>query len=206
MTTRGTLWLGFGTLTALLALFSVTVIFDLRGIQRDLYEQSEVARPRSAAARQMEIHLLGYALAVRSYLHLGEARFLDEASAEAQAVDERLAFYAQLARTPQHQALAARFAAGWREYRQAAERTVKGDAPPARQIHDLVRMRSALEKMLSDELQVEAQQTYNALKDVTASRVQALVRLAAFLLVLGVAIGLATATVVSRSVLRSSAP
>ena len=204
MSTRGKLWLGFGTLTALLVVFSITVIVDLRGIQRDLYEQSEVARPRSAAARQMEIHLLGYALALRSFLHAREPRFLEDARIEAVALDERLAFYAKLAGTPLQQELGTRFAAGWQAYKRRAERIAKAGAASAREMQDLVAMRMALEQTLSDEIQVDAQETYVRLKDVTASRVQALVRLAAFLLGLGVVLGLATGIAVSRSVLRGN--
>lgn len=201
MSTRAKLWLGFGMLTSLLALFSITVIIDLRGIQVDLHEQSEVARPRSAAARQMEIHLLGYALAVRSFLHLRDPNFLEEARREAVALEDRLAYYAKLAKTPRQQELAARFASAWQAYRRFAEDIVNGRAATAQEVQDLAATRMALEKTLSDEIQPEARRTYEQLKDATATRMHALVRLAAFLLVLGVAIGLATAIAVSRSVL-----
>lgn len=207
MGTRSRLYLGFGTLTALLALFSITVIVDLRGIQADLHEQSEVARVRSATARQMEIHLLGFALAARSYLHLGSPNFLDDARAEAGALGDRIAHYAKLSKTPRQRELGARFAAAWQTYRESVEQTVKsGRAASAQQLQDLVGMRVALEKTLRGEIQAEAQASYAQIKDATANRVQALVRLAGFLLVLGVAISAATAFVVSRSVLRSGPP
>ena len=205
MSARAKLWLGFGMLTALLALFSITVIIDLRGIQRDLYEQSEIARPRSATARQMEIHLLGYALAVRTYLDLRDARFLEAARGDAAALNERLADYTRLARTPRQQELAARFASTWKSYSELAERIVsRRGADSARDLEQLVAIRQALESALKREIQAEAQRAYEELKNATATRMQALVRLAAFLLFLGVAIGLATALVVSRSVLRNA--
>ena len=204
MSARAKLWLGFGMLTALLGLFSITVIIDLRGIQRDLYEQSEIARPRSATARQMEIHLLGYALAVRTYLDLRDARFVEAARRDAAALDERLADYARLARTPRQQELAARFASTWKNYSELAERIVGRRGDSARDLDQLVAMRQALESALKHEIQPEAQRNYEELKNATAARMQALVRLAAFLLFFGVALGLATALVVSRSVLPSA--
>ena len=201
MSTRAKLWFGFGLLTALLALFSITVIIDLRGIQRDLYQQSEVARPRSATARQMEIYLLGYALGVRSYLHSRDASLLEERRRDADALDKSIAHYAQLANTPAQREMGARFAAGWKEYRELAERIVSRGRGTPQQLKQLVAMRTGLEQAAS-EIQADAQAAYEELKNATASSMRALVRLAAFLLVFGVVIGLTTAIAVSRSVLR----
>lgn len=187
-------------LTALLAVFSITVIVDLRGIERDLYEQAEVARPRSATARQVEIHLLGYALAVRSFLHLKEARFLQDAGREAAALDAGIAQYAKLARTPRQQDLAARFSAGWKEYREFADRVTRHGQASSAESEKLVVLRLALEKLLNEEIQPEAAQAYDEIKTITSTRMQAIVRLAAFLLVAGLLIGGVVSIVVTRAV------
>ena len=190
-------------LTALLAVFSITVIIDLRVIERDLYEQSEVARPRSATARQMEIHLLGYALAVRSFLHLKDVGFLQDAGREAAALDAAIAQYAKLARTPRQQEPAARFSAGWKEYREFADRVTRRGQASSAESEKLVVLRLALEKLLNDEIQVEAAQAYDEIKSITLTRMQAIVRLAAFLLVAGLLIGGTVSIVVTRAVARA---
>lgn len=203
LSTRGKLWIGFGTLTALLGLFCVTVLYDLRAVERDLYEQAEIARPRSAAARQIEINLLGYALAVRSFLHLRDERFLEEAKREARDLDESLAQYTKLAVTARQRELADRFRTIWEDYRGFAERLMTQPSTSEGQAQELVSKRIALEKLVDAEIQLEARQTYDQTKAATAGRLRGLMRLAAFLLAAGMLVAVVTGVAVSRSILRA---
>ena len=205
LSTRGKLWIGFGTLTALLALFCIAVLYDLRAVERDLYEQAEVARPRSAAARQIEINLLGYALAVRSFLHLREARFLEEARREAQDLDDSVAAYARLAQTPRQRELVERFRALWEDYRGLTARLMTAGGASDADTQALVAKRVALEKLVDADIQLEARQSYDATKAATAGRLRALMRLAVFLLAAGLVVSAATGFAVSRSILRTEA-
>ena len=203
LSTRGKLWIGFGTLTALLGLFCVTVLYDLRAVERDLYEQAEVARPRSAAARQIEINLLGYALAVRSFLHLRDERFLEEAKREARDLDESLAQYKALAHTPRQRELAERFGGLWEDYRSFAARLMAQPSVSEGQAQEIVTKRVALEKLVDAEIQLEARHTYDETKAATAGRLRGLMRLAAFLLAAGMLVAVVTGIAVSRSILRA---
>lgn len=203
MTLRGKLWLGFGTLTALLVLFSCAVLFDLGAVERELYEQAEVARPRSAAARQMEINLLGYALAVRSFLHLREQRFFEEAKREAQELDVSLREYTMLARTVRQRQLAAHFEALWHDYKGFADGLTSRKRASDAESQQLIAMRVALENLLDTEIQVEARRTYDETKTATAARLSGVKRLAAFLLVASLIIGTAVGVAVTRAVSRA---
>ena len=61
MTTAQKLWLGFGALTALLVTITTATLLRVRTIEENLMRQVNVARPRSAAARELEIDVVGYA-------------------------------------------------------------------------------------------------------------------------------------------------
>ena len=69
MTTSQKLWLGFGTLTALLVLVLVfvAIIVRVRSIEGQMGELGD-ARNLSAVALELEINTLGYPLNVRAYL------------------------------------------------------------------------------------------------------------------------------------------
>ena len=202
LSTRAKLWIGFGTLTALLAAFCLAVLHDLRAVERDLYEQAEVARPRSAATRQMEINLLGFALAVRSFLHLRDHRFVQEAKRKAQELDRSIVQYAELARTSRQQELASRFRSLWHEYRALGERLMARAEVSEAEGHELLNRRLALEKLVGEEILLEARQTYDETKTATSSRLRALMRLAVFLLAFGLVVAAVTGVAVSRSILR----
>jgi len=88
MTTARKLWLGFGTLTALLALVCVMLIVRLGSLEGRVKEHASVARPRSAAARQLEVNVIGYAQSVSEYLHTGNPKARQEAAEDAADVDE----------------------------------------------------------------------------------------------------------------------
>ena len=85
MTTSLKLWLGFGALTALLVLSSVAIIARVRSIEGQVGKMAN-ARNLSAAARQLEINTLGYALNVRAFLQTGEPQARQDAVNEAAQV------------------------------------------------------------------------------------------------------------------------
>lgn len=117
MTTSQKLWLGFGSLTALLALVCVAVLVRVRSVEGAVREQANVARPRSAATRELEINVVGYALAVRTFIGTDDPKFRKEAEEDAADVERHLADYERLATTERQRELAARFSTLWREYK-----------------------------------------------------------------------------------------
>jgi CHASE3 domain sensor protein len=114
MTTSQKLWLGFGTLTALLVLSGVAILFRVWSLEGQVDRMANVARPRAAAARELEVSVFAYALAVRSFIQADDPNFSQKA-AEAAAVAERhLGDYQRLATTERQRELSARFATLWR--------------------------------------------------------------------------------------------
>jgi hypothetical protein len=67
---------------------------------------ANVARPRAAAARELEASVLGYALAVRTFTQTDDPTFPQEAANVAAAVERNLADYQKLAITERQQELA----------------------------------------------------------------------------------------------------
>ena len=117
MTTTRKLWIGFGTLTACSIVFGMAISAGLRSIQANVEIQANEARPRSAAARELEINALGYALAVRTFVQTDEPGLRTEAAEDAAAVELNLAEYERLARTERQREIATRFARLWQEYK-----------------------------------------------------------------------------------------
>jgi len=75
MTTSQKLWLGFGTLTALLLLFGVVLWTSVRSIQSNVQTQANEARPRSDATRELKLNVVGYALALRTFFQTDDPKF-----------------------------------------------------------------------------------------------------------------------------------
>ncbi|HYY61377.1 MAG TPA: ATP-binding protein [Burkholderiales bacterium] len=205
MTTAKRLWVGFGVLTALLVVFSAVVLMLLRSVQRDVVEQAEVARPRAAAAKQLEIHVLGLALAVRAFFQTGDPKYKAAAEREAADAEARLAEYQQLAATEKQRALAVQFTVRWREYKQFAQSLLA--APDGRlsaaNAEQLGRLRVALESFVDDELQREADESYDASKKATMLALQSIFGSVLALLVVALAVALATGVTVGVAVLRT---
>ena len=91
MTTTRKLWIGFGTVTACSIVFGLAISARLRSIRENVEIQANEARPRSATARELEINVLGYALAVRTFVQTDEPAFRTEAAKYAAAVERHLA-------------------------------------------------------------------------------------------------------------------
>ena len=151
----------------------------------------------------MEINLLGYALAVRTFLHLRDQRFLEEAKREAQELDVSVREYTMLARTLRQRQLAAHFEALWHDYKRFADGLTSQKRASDAESQQLITMRVALENLVDAEIQVEARQTYDDTKTATAARLSGVKRLAAFLLVASLIIGTAVGVALTRAVSRA---
>ena len=114
MTTARKLWLGFGALTAVLALFVALMLVRLQSIQRHVQIQVEVARPRSEATRELELNVLGFALNLHAHIAGSPGRKSESRKAAAE-VERHRAEYEALAETARQRELATQFAARWRD-------------------------------------------------------------------------------------------
>ncbi len=204
MTTTKKLLLGFGTLAALLLLFSVTLTIRLSAIESSLEEQGNISRPRAYETRLMEINALGFALAVRTFAQTGDGQFRDEALRKAADVERHLAEYERLASTDRHRELASGFTTRWRPLRELGETLIADDRP--RSTDDwrrLAALRMDLERFLEEEIQAEARGSYIASTIATISDVRAITTLTAILLAALIIIGIVTSTVVGQSIVRT---
>src|SRR5207237_564074 len=163
---------------------------------------SDVARPRSLAAKQLEVGLLGYALAVRTFYQTGDPRFKQTAAEEAAQVRQHLAEYERLASSMEQRELAARFASQWREYEEFAQSLLKADRLSIRDSERLARLRIALERFVDEEMQGEADRSYDARRDRTVEDLHGIFGGVMLLLGGGVLLAFVTSMVTARGIVR----
>ncbi len=200
---RGTgrvLWLGFGVLTCLLAAVGIVFAVNIQTLAEDLHAQANVARPRREATLDLENAVLGYGQAVRLAV-VGDTQARHAATDDVIELDRHLAEYRGLATTLREQELAARFAVQWRDVltRGAALLEAGGRASP----EDLARfaaLRMQLQKLVKDEMRVEAIDSFEARKTTTLRDLRTTGRLPLLLLVVCVLLALLTSGIVARAV------
>ncbi len=205
MTTSVKLWLGFGTLTALLLLLGATISLRLRSIESHVKAQADVARPRSDAARELEIKVHDYTLSVLEYRHQGDSASRAKAAQDAAAVGREHAGYARLAMTDQQRELARRFDARWRQMHTLGQALLSADRAAASRedvsrFHDL---RTGLERFLDEEMQVDAVAAYMASRNATLGDVRTIIGLTLLLVAIGSLIAAATSVVVGRGIVHA---
>ncbi len=200
-TTARNLWLGFGTLTALLVLSSVAIIVRVWSIEGQVGELA-IASNRNAVASELEINVLGYALNVRAYLQGDEPKARQNAVDEAAKVERRLTEYERLAMTDQQREVATRLATSWQELKKfgqslldAENRRLKPEE--STRFYDL---RTALENLLHEEMRADAIDTYNARRDTVLRDVRSVVGFVLILLVVGAFIAVVTSGAVARGI------
>lgn len=201
MTTSQKLWLGFGTLTALLVLVCVTITVRVESIERQVGEMANAGNV-SAAAQQLEINTLGYALDVRAYLQTGEPKARQDAAVEAANVERQLREYERLATNDRQREMAARSGPLWQELKKLGQALLDAENRHAKQ-EDLNRfydLRTGLVKLLDEEMRVEAIEAYNVIRDAALQDVRTIVGFALVLLIIGAVIAVVTSGAVGRAV------
>ena len=186
MTTGKKLWLGFGTLTALLVLLSAVIILRVLSIETQVGEM-ENARKLSAETTQLEINVLGYALGVRTYLQSGELKPRQEAANDAADVERHFGEYQRLATTSPQREIATRFANLWQEFKKLGQEllALEGSQFKPEDSQRFYDLRSDLEKLLDDEMQVDAIQAYDARKNAALDAARAVAAFVLGLLIVG---------------------
>lgn len=114
------LFLGFGVLTLLLLFLGVVSSARLRAISQRVTAQEEIARPRTEATRELEIHVLKFALSLRAHWE-GDSGGKTHAEQAGRAVTRYMSVYERLAETPGQRDFATHFAAQWRELSERGE-------------------------------------------------------------------------------------
>ncbi len=205
MATLRNLWLGFGTLTALLVLSCVAMLMRVQSIEMRVGELAEVARARAAVAEKLETHVLGYSLAFRVYFQTKDPETRDEATREATVVDDCARQYGSFARTDREREMATRIAAMWQELRATGRPLLETGYMSLEEVQRCYDLRTALVEFLDGEIQVDALETYNARREAALRDVNSIQALLWLLLVLGGGITVASSLAFGRAILRSEA-
>ena len=108
MTTSKKLWLGFGTLSALLAVSTLLILVGVRSLETDLRAVATSAEPMRAAVYEMDISAHGAGIAVLSYLHTADPILRDQVARDRSDFARFHAQFDRLASTAQHRELSRR--------------------------------------------------------------------------------------------------
>jgi PAS domain S-box-containing protein len=205
MTTSKKLWVGFGALIALLVLVSTAIVIRLYRAERVILAQADVSRPRAAAAREMEVGVLRFALTLRIFAQTRDPRQRDLAVENIAAVEKNLSEYLRHAATDRQRELGARFTSHWTEYRELADVLLDF---PARQLtpeqfQRMLAIRPVIEDLLDREMQPDAVAAFEARKEEAYQGVRDVVAFALLLLTAGVVLAVLTSWTVGRGVVKA---
>ncbi len=199
--TRWYLWIGFGVFTALLFATCLYFTANITSIGKGIDNLTRIDRERSVAAREMQIHVLNYTLAIGDVIN-GSARGRVSAANDAGKVAAHLETYKRLVRNSRQSVLATRFAAQWQElYAHGQALLAAGRATPDEHAR-LASMRLALKQFLDAELQSDAVAAFDTQSTTLVADTDATERLTLFFLIAGVVIALTSSFYVSRGMLR----
>lgn len=202
--TRRVLWTGFGALTLLLFASSLFFLLRLQQISRQVQEENQVTRPRSVAARQIEINVHEFYAAVREHLD-GNADARARAQAEAAAVQNHLDQYKALAKTATQRDNGARFAALWLRVWALGQGILTPSRADPRQVEELTALRLQADRLLDSEMQADAIAAYETQRELTSGEITGTHVGALLLLAAGMAVAILTSFLVGRRVLGTEA-
>jgi signal transduction histidine kinase len=196
--------MGFGTLTALLALFCVAIISELKTVERRVRLQAEVATPRNDVAHEMEVDVAQLALNLQRYAF---GRSVDLRRHALQSIDEcdnDVSDYRRLASNDRQRELVDRFEQQWIEYRALARKVLEPPSPRlgADEVQRMGVLRESMEKLLDESLQPDAMAAFNDEIATTHLDVKRIGAIAVVLLIGGVLVAVLTSWIVGRGILR----
>jgi len=109
--------LGFGSLMAIFLITGLVVNANVRTIEKDLKEITEVEEPTSAAAYEMEINVIGAGLGVLKYLDTGDPKYRSRVEKDQADFERFKAQYDRLAETPKGKELGKKVGALYLEFK-----------------------------------------------------------------------------------------
>ncbi len=168
---------------------------------------SDVGRPRRAAAKAIEVGVLSYALAVRTFAQTGEPGFQKDAETSIDEVENQLAVYTRLAETERQRDLAKQFLPRWQMLKDKGKYFTNGGNRfySEAEWSDLADTRVGLVSFLREQMLPEAQTSYDESKKIALDRVEVVQRFVIILFILSIVIAIVMSQAVSRMILRSEA-
>lgn len=205
MTTATKLSLGFGALIILLVVSNAAVLLPLQSVGGEIQAMAEVGGPRRAATQAIEVGVLSYALAVRTFAQNGDPVYQNEAENLIGEVESRHLEYTRLAETERQRTLAAQFISRWQTFKDQGRAVTGGGnrfygEAEWRAFSD---SRNELGRFLRDEMLPESIESYEARKQIAVSEVWAVERFVIVFFVLCLVIAIVMSQAVGRAIVRS---
>ncbi len=195
---------GFGVLMLLMLAIGIVSVGRLRFIQGDFTTLTDVSRLRSSSARELEINVLDYSLALRTFL-AGDATMLPRIKSSAEAIVVHLANYERMAKTSRQHEMAARFAGQWREFHALSETLLAAGQASPEALQKLSLPGLLLHQLLNEEMQPDALADFEVQRESVSRSLRTSEGATLLLLIGGIAIAMVTSGVVSRAVLGAEA-
>ncbi|MEQ1922805.1 MAG: PAS domain S-box protein [Pyrinomonadaceae bacterium] len=205
MTTATKITLGFGALIVLLIISNVAVILPLESVDDEIRAMTEVGRPRRAAAKAMEVGVLSYALAVRTYAQTNDPEHQKTAEDAIAEVETQYSEYVRLAETERHRILGDQFLPRWDAVKEKGRAITNGGMRyyGETEWRSLADSRNELLRFLREEILPESLSDYDARKQIAIGKVYAIERFVVIFFILCLIIAIVMSQAVGRAVVRS---
>ena len=205
MTTSQKLWLGFGSLTALLAVSTVVTLLQVRSMEATIERQITLTQPLLLNTLKLDATTSRYLLNVRSLLQVENSTIRQELSTVEAEVQQTFSDYKNLASTAHQEELASGFNGRWEALRNYAEEQLRSEERPisTQNSDHLLALRLELEDFMRGDMQQEAIIGYEVQREATKKSLRTISTFALVLLVAGVLFSLIIGGTVGRAVIRS---
>ena len=196
-----------GLLVLLLCALLLPIIGLALQAREHVQHMATVERQRAVVGRELEINLLGYALAVRRYQTTSDQDDVNQARLSVASAEQALQRYREYAYTPAQAALAREYDALWLAVKNIGELVLVNRGGPSA-VDALARMRVAViraEAFLDTQLQPDAAARFAHTRDQVVADIGLIVWFAFAMLALGLAATLIVGLRVSRHIIATDA-
>ena len=207
MTTSTKLTLGFSILIMMFIIIEVAVLVPMESIDEQVRTMSDVSRPRLSATKAIEVGILSFALAGRTYIQSGDSSHKNLADDAIVEIEFQHSEYLRLAETDRQRQLAGELLSRWQRFKEKGlvflnegKRVYSAD-----ELSSIAASRSEVLAFLRDVMLTEAETSYNEGRGIALERISVLQRFAVILFILSIIGAVAVSQTVSRTVLRGEA-
>lgn len=214
-TTAKKLWLGFGGLLGLLLTISLIIVASMDQLHRHLRQLTLVEEPASAAAYELQTDVMGTGIEALRYLETGDWRCRDRVADYQRSFQRTIGEFERVAATDQARGLAQQLRILYEDYQASAEQlihlrdqqqvdsSITIEEARAEHLQRFADLRTRLDQLLENHIQVLTRLDLSASKASAHQFVNRVSAAIVVLLVAGLIIGITTAVVVGRAVVRA---
>ena len=201
MTIARKLWLGFGVFIFFLVITTLTIEAHLRVVEKDLERLTWVEEPTRMAAYEMGMSVADVSLGVLKYLDTADPKYRKQAEEGIADFGLFRAQYDRLTETRAEKELGKKLAAVFKEYIALGE--ILMNTRDAKGIKRFLDLRLKLNSILEHEILTLAQQDLRAAGEQTHRAIVRTHLLILTMVLIGLIIGIGTATVISKEIIGS---